>query len=84
MEKEKSIARGCQQRYWLSQMLAGGCHSATYELRGKAKSYAGNYARSFYALTRRMRAAGYVISYAPGPRGGEWGAIYSAEKGVGA
>lgn len=50
-------------------------------LAGKAKSYAGKYQTSFYNLLKRLRAAGAVIEYIPGVRGGAYTARYKLIRG---
>jgi hypothetical protein len=46
------------------------------QLRGRASSYAGHYTSSFSSLLAKLARAGYTVQRIPGPRGGEWSAIY--------
>lgn len=77
--KTKPVARGVEQRRWMSNMQTGGHASVAYELRGKAKRYTLRYVASFTSLCKRMDEAGYQITRTPGSRGGEWSAVYRAE-----
>lgn len=46
------------------------------ELRGRAKSYAGRYAARFTRLVDMLDSRGVTITREPGPKGGEWSAVY--------
>jgi len=76
-----TIARGSWQQEILHALDRGEeIWNPVSALRGLAKSYAGRYQRSFDALLQRMESAGYEVEKTLGPRGGDYGATYSARR----
>lgn len=75
----KGIARGWwQATAWADMHTESGCVNPVASLQGAAKNYAGRYQASFYNMLNRAKKAGYTIERTPGPRGGEWSAVYRA------
>lgn len=72
---------GTWQNGIIASLKAGVCvTNPVSDLRGRAKNYAGNYRRSFQSALNKLRKAGYEITRSPGPRGGEYSAVYCARK----
>lgn len=64
------MCRGSAQCYWARQLMAGRCVNPIRALRGKARSYAGVYEKSWNNMLHRFRRAGVGVLREPGPRGG--------------
>ena len=76
-QEYRRIARSPQQQRDLDTLLAGGTiRRADYALKGRAKQYAGDYARAFDAFLARVQAAGLHVETTLGPRGGKHSATY--------
>ena len=68
---------GSWQKQIANRLLAGEeVANPVGQLRGKAKSYAGKYNRSFLAVLAYLRSQGYEIIVIPGQKGGISSACY--------
>lgn len=65
----------------LASSLVGGYYvtSPDRHIRGRAKSYLGRYKQSFQSTLNKLTRSGFEIIRQPGPKGGEYGAIYRAQ-----
>lgn len=73
------IARGrAQQYYWGLMTGANGCPSMRKLVIGRARRYLDLYEQGFRRMIDRAKREGWEVERVPGPRGGEWGAIYKA------
>ena len=70
MQKALKCARGSFQR----DLVTGQCSLSLRELRGRAASFRGHYAKSRDNLLLRLKKAGVPFEVNRGPRGGMWSA----------
>jgi len=72
------LARGTYQEYLLYKLETFGyLDHPRFHLKGKARNlYLYKYITSYRHLVERLRKAGYVLEYEPGPRGGEYMSKY--------